>query len=113
MYDKTIGYNHFYFNIVITSTPTTVAGLMDPLDLEEYKNASNQFKNPGNQTNKVAVDGYILADTDYNIAHKADGATETVKANERYTVPVADWIYTTWVYSNGEDISAVLRIISS
>lgn len=105
-YEKTIARHQLFFNIIIPSDWELVVSLLSTQDAAELFNIC------GNN-NRDIVDGYIIADDVYFVAHKEGGAYETVLAGDKLGMPIANWINYTWVMGAKGPVSAVLRIVTS
>ena len=90
-YDKTIGGDDFTFSGTLSGTPQTALQLLAGADQTELLTAL--YTNGSVNEAKIcsSVDGWIYSSSSFLTCHKVGGAAESIAADTKYPMPVAQW----------------------
>ena len=111
-YDKTIGGDDFTFSGTLSGTPQTALQLLSGSDQTELLSALYTGGDVNDAKICSSVDGWIYSASSFSTCHKVGGAIESIAANTKYPMPVAQWHNKRLFYGTPGQI-VTLRIILS
>lgn len=113
MYDKSVAGEFLVFSIEVTTSLTRIIDLLSNEDLITYNSFTNTNERiEGRSIRKTAIDGFIISSVVLSVSNEADGIEFSFPANERFSIPVINWLEKVFI-SGAEAGTATILIFLS